>query len=739
MKDIINKLDLEDYLNSLQNLFAREKSIVLEGDINIHHKLIGQISNYNLKELPKVANLDSAFMYLQKQGDLKLYEVYEFIKIVGYFLYLKRFEFTDKLGEWNDKIIIPDEIKSLVEIFNEKGEIKQGYDEDLDRVNQNLYDIKQQIKQSLYSIVNSKNLQIYLVDHQVHLVHGEQTLLVRAGFNNVLKAKVLDRSSAGFFFVVPHSVSSLKQKQEELINLKEEILYKLSKQYSTTLSKHLMFLKFINKEFDRFDHYIARITFAKADDKNFILPNSKTKEQRLIDFKHPALHDAKPINIDFSKSVVMITGVNAGGKTMLLKSILSAVYMSKYLIPYHCDETKTKIGSFKDIQAVLDDPQSVKNDISTFAGRMVEFSKLFQKSNSIVGVDEIELGTDSDEAASLFKVIIEQLISKNIKIIITTHHKRLAALMAKNSEVELIAALYDEENRKPTYEFLQGTIGQSYAFETASRYGIPLSVVKEAKEVYGDDKDRLNELIERSSVLERDYQEKIKILDEKIAEHERLNKSLKEQKEAVDNQILQEKNKLQSEYKEAIDEAKKAIKTTQSKEAHKLLNQAHKKVKDIKVEKHQDNEYLKLKVGDRVKYRNTKGVLLSIKGKKAHIENDDGMKLQVMLSDLKRSGNMPKVKQKSQHNIKVNIQKPESGHITLDLHGQRAEEATANLDKFISDALIAGFDEVLVYHGIGTGKLAYAVKVFLEQHPSVKSFEDALTGSGGYGAKVVKL
>ncbi len=90
----------------------------------------------------------------------------------------------------------------------------------------------------------------------------------------------------------------------------------------------------------------------------------------------------------------------------------------------------------------LDDPQSVKNDISTFAGRMLEFSKFFELKNAIVGVDEVELGTDSDEAASLFKVIIEDLIKNDIKIIITTHHKRLAALMASDRDVELIAALY---------------------------------------------------------------------------------------------------------------------------------------------------------------------------------------------------------------------------------------------------------------------------------------------------------
>ncbi len=737
MTNIINKLDLEDYLTTLQNLFAREKSIILEGDINIHHKLITQISKYDLKELPKVSNLNSALMYLQKQGDLKLYEVYEFIKMIGYFLYLKRFNFENKLGEWNDKIIIPTEIESIVEFFDTKGEIKSGVCEDLDRVNENLYNNKEQIKQSLYSTVNSKNLQLYLVDHQIHLVHGEQTLLVRSGFNGVLKAKVLDRSSAGFFYVVPHNVSSLKQKQEELKNLKDEIVYNLAKQYSSILANNLMFLKFINKEFDRFDHYLARVFFAKTDDKHFILPKKDAKTQRLIDFKHPALSNAKAINIDFSKSVIMITGVNAGGKTMLLKSILSATFLSKYLVPYHCDEEKTVIGGFKGIHAVLDDPQSVKNDISTFAGRMVEFSTLFQKSNVIVGVDEIELGTDSDEAASLFKVIIEQLIAKNIKIIITTHHKRLAALMAQNEKVELIAALYDEKNRKPTYEFLQGTIGQSYAFETASRYGIPLNVVKEAKQVFGDDTNRLNELIERSSVLEREYQEKIKILDEKIVEHSKLNLLLKEQKETVDTQIVDEKNILHKEYKDATQVARKAIKVNKTKEAHQLLNVAHQKMKDIKVEQHQ--EPLDLKVGDRVKYRNTKGVLVSIKGKKAQFESDDGMKIQVMLIDLKRSGNIPKPKQISKHSIKVSVQKPKSGHIKLDLHGQRAEEATANLDKFISDSLLAGFDEVLVYHGIGTGKLSYAVKVFLEQHPSVVSFEDALTGNGGYGAKVIKL
>ncbi|MEA2051179.1 MAG: endonuclease MutS2 [Campylobacterota bacterium] len=734
MENLVKKLDLKNHLEKLSSLFCREKSVVLEGDINIHYSILKELEKHNLKSPKKLDNLDSAIVYLHKQGVLKLYEIYEFIKIINYFNYLKKFNFDNRLKIWIDKIIIPEELEQISNYFNDKGELIQGFNEDLDRVNNNLYTNRDALKQKLYSVLNSKNLQLYLVDKQIHLVHGEQTLMVRAGFNHVLKAKVLDRSSSGFFYVLPHSVADIKQKQADLINLKDEIVYQISKEFSNIFHKHLLFLKYINKEFDKYDHYQARLEFAKLDDKNFILPTKSTKKsQKLIDFKHPAIKDAKSISVDFTKNVIMITGVNAGGKTMLLKSILSAVFMSKYLIPYNCNPS-TSIGSFKNISAILDDPQSVKNDISTFAGRMVEFSKLFNKTNTIVGVDEIELGTDSDEAASLFKVIIEELIQKDIKIIVTTHHKRLAALLASNNQVDLIAAVYDEENRKPTYEFLQGTIGKSYAFETAQRYKIPLSVVKKAKIVYGEDKDKLNELIERSSSLEREYKNKITILDNKIEKTKQLEMNLKNQKENLDTLLVDEKNKLEQDYQDVIDEVKKAIKLQNSKEQHQILNKVHAKKEQIKVET--KKEEINFKKGDRVKYNNTKGVLLSIKGKKALVETDDGMKLQLPLSRLKLSGNIPKIKPK---NININIKKPSRSDIKLDLHGQRAEEAVENLDKFISDSLIAGFDELLVYHGIGTGKLSYAVKNFLDHHPCIKSYRDGSSKEGGFGAKVISL
>lgn len=733
MKNLIKKLDLSDYIESFCTLFARDKSIILEGDINIHYKLINELSKFDFKAPPKILNLDLQLMHLQKQGTLKIYEIFEFVKIVEYFRYLKRFNFDGKMLEWIEKIDIPADITKIADYFDEKANLKDGVDEDFDNIKYAILKNKDSIKQSLYKIVNSSKIRPYLVDSQVHYINEQEALLVRGGFNHVLSGSVIDRSNSGFFYVVPHSISELKQKESDLKNRQEEILFRLCKEISHIFEKNLLFLKFLNKEFDRFDHYQARLFFAKVGDKIFVLP-SKNSINKLVDFCHPALLHAKPINIDFTKNVIMITGVNAGGKTMMLKSILSAVFLSKYLLPYKASQN-TVISNFKEINAVLDDPQSVKNDISTFAGRMVEFSKFFSTKNAIVGVDEIELGTDSDEAASLFKVMIEDLIEKDIKIIITTHHKRLAALMASNPDVELVAALYDEENQRPTYEFLQGTIGKSYAFETALRYGIPLNVVKRAKEVYGEDKDRLNALIERSSSLEREYKQKIEKLDNEIAYMQKVTSNLKEQKEKLDDHIYSEKSKLHKEYSEARDEAKKAIKAKLVQESHQHLNISHKMVKEIKTQKLQEKQ--ELKVGDRIKYRDTKGTLLSIRKDKAFIENETGMKVQVNLSDLSRSGNpSPKIPTKK---VTVNIAKPETGSIKLDLHGQRAEEAIENLDKFLSDALLAGFEEVLVYHGIGTGKLAFAVKEFLKKHPRVKSFEDAHPSSGGFGAKVVKL
>ena len=732
-QDLIStQLDLSPFLNEFLQFFSREKPLFIEGDQNRHFSLIKELDKHEFKSPIKVKSLHSALGYLKKQGLLNLEDIFEFVKIIRYFHYLQNRDFEGLLGSWINGIEIHEDFAEIEKYFDTEGNFNESLDEDLLKMNQTLKHLKEQLSAAMKRILYTQKLESYLVDRQIHFHNGEECLLLRPGFNHHLKGNIVGRSSAGFFYVSPDNISKLKAQVNSVKQEKEAVLYTYSKNFSLQMQKMHGFLKFINRSFDLFDHYQARVGFARTKALH-ILKAEKSDVIILNEFKHPAIANAKSISVDFSNPVLMVTGVNAGGKTMLLKAILASAYLAKYLIPLPINPKGSRIGSFKNIHAIIDDPQNVKNDISTFAGRMLAFGKLFSQEKTLIGVDEIELGTDSDEAAALFKSMLEALLKKGMKIVVTTHHKRLASLMAENRDVSLMAAVYDEANRRPTYEFLQGIIGKSYAFETALRYGVPAPLVEEAKVIYGKNHEKLNALIERSSELERSLVQKHEQLNKELEEVYEQKKALKEAKEAIYTELKQEKDSLSAAYTKAIKEAKVAVNSKDEKELHRALNKANKELPKDKPHMKVKTPYT-FKEGDAVQYRRTHGTILSIKKKEAMIEAE-GMKLRVKLVELKpiQKG---LIKQKK---TQLTVEKEKRSGLKLDLHGLRAEEAIEQMDVFLSDALISGWDEVLIYHGIGTGKLAYAVKEFLKVHPSVKSFSDAPAHMGGFGAKIVVL
>ncbi|MCR8708787.1 endonuclease MutS2 [Campylobacter sp. RM5063] len=730
-EQFFKKLDLDGYIEDFRGLFARDKEIFLQGDSKLHYKRINELSLIDFNPPPMIEELSGALIHLSKQGILHLSQSFEFIKICMYFRYLKGLKFEESLKEWLLKIEIPQAILELFEYFDEKGEIKESVDERLVNLNLALKIKKESLVAEFKKLTYTKNLSVYLIDTQIHLINGMEALLLRGGFNHVLKAKIIGRSSGSGFYVVPLSVEKIQSQIDEIKDAKEEIFYEYAKKISLIFYKNLMFLKFINNAFDLFDHYSARVLMAKKHDYEFVLADS-SNNLSLYNFAHPALKNAKSVNIEFNKKVLIITGVNAGGKSMLLKGILSAALLAKHLLPMKINAQKSQIGNFKEFDAILEDPQNVKNDISTFAGRMLHFSKLLGKKNVLLGVDEIELGTDFEEAACLYTELISKLLEQDNKIIITTHHKRLAMLLAKNSQVELIAALYDEELSRPKYEFLKGTIGKSYAFETALRYGISANLVQNAKKLYGEDKENLEEMVSKNINLELSLRKKNEELEKKEAKVDEILLSLKDQKEKNEQEFKKLISNLEFKYHKAIEEAKKTINLKDIKEKQRSLNKANELKKSIILPSMEQNE--ELRVGDFVKYEKIKGKITAISKNDAMIQSE-GLSLRVPLKLLKKSNQNPTQKVKSS----VNITRPSALNMTLDLHGLRSDEALERLDKFISDALIVGFDEVIVYHGIGTGKLAFAVKEFLKAHKSVKSFNDAPINQGGFGAKVVKL
>ncbi len=746
MKELEAKLDLEKFINDFKKFFSRDRDIDFDGDISQHLLYLKELETVSFNPPPPTIDIWESISAVRKFGVLSLTQIFDIVKIIRYFIYLKGVEFkAGILRDWLEKILIPEYFFDINMLFIEDGKFRDSSDERLVSISIGIAQAREDIRNNLYNLLHSQKVIEYLVDTQIHFLNEREALLMKGGFQSAVKGEIIGRSGSGFFYIAPDNISHISKKIRDYEAERESIYLTYRRDISKKLSSFVPFLKFIDREFDRFDHYQARIFFAKSRDLQFVQP---VKEQtiKIANFYHPAIqHSPKPLSIDFSHKVLLITGVNAGGKTMLLKSILAVVYLAKNLIPMRIDPYNSVIGKFKNIEAVIDDPQNVNFDISTFAGRMVAFANLLSKDRQLIGIDEVELGTDADEASALFKVLIEKLMDRESKIVITTHHKRLASLLGGNNEVELVAALYDEERRIPTYRFLQGIVGKSYAFETAERYGIPATIVNEAKKLYGDDQHKLNELIEKGANLERELMEKRDELSRKLENIAKTENELLIARDKFLSGIEVKREEVRQIYSGAIEEAKSAIKSVIKENdisgSHRHMTTANKllpkdKNESIENEQNRANSMeIQLKIGDEVVYKSNRGKIISIKGKFYQVEIG-GMKI-----DLKREqlALAPEKSGKTYSKSYSFIRENNSGNIFLDLHGKRREDALEELDQFISDALINGFAEIYITHGIGSGILAKAVIEFLRVHPSVKWFGDAPPNQGGVGAKLVML
>ena len=580
---------------------------------------------------------------------------------------------------------------------------------------------------------------------------------MRPGYANVLSARVIGRSMNGFFYVVPLSLEYIESHIHILHDKIEERLLYLAKEYSKILSRHIHFLRFIHTEFDFMDRALSRLYFARDYNYSFVFSDKFGTQITLHEYSHPSLKNPIPLSVQMDKNLLMITGVNAGGKTMLLKSILTALWCAKLCIPMSINAYKSKIPYSKNIHIIAQDPQDSHNDISTFSGRIKELSVFLEQKDFILGIDEIEIGTDSSEAASLYKVLLTRLLDNGAKIIVTTHHKHLAALMADNPHTKLLAALYDYENARPTFSFIEG-IGKSYAMECARHYGIPKDLIDEAKRVYGDEANKLERLIEESHIqITRNKQENLK-LQKLLKEQEQKIQELDSTKRKLKETFEQQSLTLKRHYNEAIKEIKmlakqstNSLKTLSNlkeldkqelqgtqeivKNIHKLLNKAHQnETKSPKIQIESTQQY---KLGDTIQYQNKPAKIIECNKNTYTIELQNGVRLKgvqgIALSLLKST------KAHQNETKAYELQADIKATTRLDLHGYTREEALELLEDFLNHAIMARFSEVLVVHGMGNGILKRMVEQFLDNCNFIRGYVKAPPNMGGLGAKIVYL
>ena len=665
--------------------------------------------------------------------------------------------------------------------FNNLAELKTLYhtlddaiisEEELsDNASLNLFNIRRELKQNanaikekLWQFAKTPETKKYLQEGTVTIKNGRFVLPVKSEHQSKINGLVHEASASGStLFIEPEAVVSGNNKIRLLEAAEKEEIYKILRELSNKVLKDLEQLKNNWRLIMFFDMLFAKAKYAIQI--NAINPElTEDSKINLRGARHPLLpqETAVPIDIVMPKetSTLVITGPNTGGKTVTLKTagLLALMAMSGLLIPAKEGST---VSVFKNILVDIGDEQSIEQNLSTFSGHIKNLVQILKiaDSHSLVLVDELGSGTDPVEGAGLAVSILNELKSKRAKTIATTHYSELKMYALNTPNVQNASCEFDIETLKPTYKLILGIPGKSYAFNIAERLGIEQKIIENAKKCIDEGKLRFEDVVNKLNNTQQELQEKIDANETLKKELEIEHNKLKVMQAEVMQQKEELIEKFKAETEPIIEFLQKSLKSTateleaiKKEENIKRLEELRTKFKtDIhsklgKISFKNDKQNINngkthFKSGDTVLVLSLhkEGVLTSNPDKNGFVNVKLGnISTKISTLDLKlcKTQNLTN---KISHFKTTTSRVSRKAATELHLRGLTAEEATAELDKFIDDAIISGLHSVVVVHGKGTGVLKSAVHNYLKSSRVVKSFRLGKYGEGEDGVTIVEL
>lgn len=458
---------------------------------------------------------------------------------------------------------------------------------------------------------------------------------------------------------------------------------------------------------------------------------------------------------------LLITGPNTGGKTVTLKTVGLLTLMAQAGLHVPADYG-TQLSIFDEVFADIGDEQSIEQSLSTFSSHMTNIVKILDEvtTNSLVLFDELGAGTDPTEGAALAMAILDQLRSKQIRSLATTHYSELKEYAIVTDGIENACVEFDVETLSPTYKLLIGIPGKSNAFEISQKLGLDKQIVNYAKEYIHKDDIRFEDILanieksQRQVEQERDEAIRMRLEIEKIKNtlKEKEDKWLKQR----DDLTRKAKDEAREILKEAKDEADaiikelRSIKTTADLSRNKDVEDMRKRLIDgidrtsesvIKSEAINEFAPENLMLGDSVRVLsiNQEATVVSKPNDKGELTVQVGlMKMNV---NVKQLVVVSKKKKDEKTYNKVRAFSAMSATILseIDVRGNNTEEAISIIDKYLDDAALSSLSQVRIIHGKGTGALRKGLHEHFRNHPHVKKFEDAPYNEGGNGATTILL
>jgi len=655
----------------------------------------------------------------------------------------------------------PELRKEIDRTFDEQDNIKDNASPQLKKIRLQLNDTRNRITTLLGKVLASQHKQAGWQDDVITIRNGRYVIPVPSSqYKNDLGI-LHDRSQSGAtLFVEPGTSVELNNRinilqQEERLEL-DRILRALTREIGQRAEPLLENTRLIGKldaiyacaQFSRMIHGNRPVII---DEPSFDLKNSR-HPLLIVQFKDFVQVVPNDINLNQTHQVVLVTGPNTGGKTILLKTIGLSVLMAQAGLHIAADE-KSEIGIFKNVFADIGDEQSIELSLSTFSSHIRNIiNGLNNADNDVLLLfDEIGAGTDPREGSALAEAIIHHVIQNKTRLVATTHYSHLKTLAMDFPEIENASLDFDLETLAPTYHLNLGIPGSSFAVEIASRLGMPDSICKKASSLIGTDEKSLSVLISSLEAELAKVKDDRTKLTEKLTRVEELERLYRIKSETLYEDIEKEKKEMLAETEKFMDFTRREVENLVAKIRSSQASQ--KAVKDFhhnlqKREKHLDKlkkqfepesiEPSVFNIGDSVKILslNQEGEIDSLIGKDKAKIRVGNVTTTVELRNLQK---ISKSKDKHQPVITDNILADETLSPEIHLRGMTVEEAIENLEKYLDRAIIAGLRQIYVIHGKGSGVLRRTLTEYLKNHPDVDALRLGNWNEGGAGVTIVKL
>ena len=429
--------------------------------------------------------------------------------------------------------------------------------------------------------------------------------------------------------------------------------------------------------------------------------------------------------------VLVISGGNAGGKTVALKTLGLITLMTLAGLPVPADGGST-LPFWKNVYAFIGDEQSLDDHVSTFTGQIRHLSDIWEKldGRALVLLDEFGSGTDPSQGAALAQAVLDGMLEKGAYTVTATHFPALKSYALTHDGVRAASVIFDPSTKKPLFHLAYDQVGASQALDVAREHGLPESVLRRAEHYLLMDGDDASAVMERLNELARQREEELsRLKDEERRLRDRresLQQKLEKERQRLDEEVRKMSQELMRDYKSGKATAKQA-----QKEMSRLRADLARSARDMEEEKPAADPAL-FTVGGEVLHRmwNKKAVLRELDEKNGKGKIDlNGVTMWAPLSDLQPvSGSAAGPK----GSVTTKVSRPVS-FLRLDLRGKRADLALAELEQFLDRSLLSGVEGVEIVHGRGTGALRKAVHELLRTFPGVDSYHTAPEDQGGDG------